>query len=50
MKELNEEIAYNRYMNFKAAALGEKSEYIITGVPAEFLLSGLMGGSVATTF
>ena len=50
MKEINDEIAYNRRMNQKAAAMGEKSEYLISGVPAELLLSGLMGGSVATAF
>ena len=50
MKEISDEIVYNRHMNLKAAAMGEKSEYIISGVPAEFLLSGLMGGNIANAF
>lgn len=48
MKEISDEIAYNRHMNLKAASMGEKSEYLISGIPAEFLLSGLMGGGMAT--
>lgn len=43
MKEISDEIAYKRYMNFQAATLGETTEYLITGVPAEFLLAGLGG-------
>ena len=50
MQEISDEIAYKRHMEMKAASLGEKSEYLVTGVPAEFLLSGLMGGSMATAF
>ena len=50
MQEISDEIAYKRHMEMKAASLGEKSEYLLTGVPAEFLLSGLMGGSMATAF
>ena len=50
MKEISDEIAYNRHMNLQAAAMGEKSEYLISGVPAKFLLSGLMGGSMVTVF
>jgi len=43
LQEINNEIAYNRHINLKAASLGEKSEYIISGMPAKFLLDGLMG-------
>lgn len=48
IKEISDEIAYNRHMNLKAASMGEKSEYLVSGIPAEFLLSGLMGGGMAT--
>lgn len=48
MKEISDEIAYNRHMNMKAASMGEKSEYLISGIPAEFLLSGLTGDGMAT--
>ena len=39
--EINEKIAFSRHMNLKAAAMGEKTEYMITGIPADFLLMGL---------
>lgn len=48
MKEISDEIAYTRHMNLKAASMGERSEYLVSGIPAEFLLSGLMGGGRST--